>query len=105
MYTIGVEEEYMICDPKSGDLINKAYEEIDSIVEVGSGVGFKAHISLKVNPKLKYYLVETPPALYIAQKYLIANNHRVLTYEEIKSRNIKNIEDVNINDYKDDSND
>lgn len=75
------------------------YEEIDSIIEVGSGVGFKAHVSLKVNPKLKYYLVETPPALYIAQKYLIANNHRVLTYEEIKSRNIKNIEDVNINDY------
>ena len=75
------------------------YRDIDSIIEVGAGVGLKTHISLIVNPKLKYYLIETPPALYIAQKYLVANDHRVLTYEEIKSRNIKNIEDININDY------
>ena len=25
-YTVGIEEEYMICDPSSGDLINKAHE-------------------------------------------------------------------------------
>ena len=75
------------------------FENIDSIIEVGAGIGLKANISLTVNSKLKYYLIETPPALYIAQKYLIANNHRVLTYEEIKNRNIKNIKDININDY------
>ena len=28
-YTIGVEEEYMICDPSSGNLINKADEILD----------------------------------------------------------------------------
>jgi len=31
LYTIGVEEEYMICDPLSGDLIDKADFIIDSI--------------------------------------------------------------------------
>ena len=31
LYTIGVEEEYMICDPLSGDLIDKADLIMDSI--------------------------------------------------------------------------
>jgi len=75
------------------------YKDIDSVIEVGSGLGLKADVGLKVNPKLKYYLVEIPPPLYISQKYLIANNYRVLTYDEIKNKNIKNIKDININDY------
>jgi len=75
------------------------YKDIDSVIEIGSGLGLKADITLKINPKLKYYLIEMPPILYIAQKYLIANNYRVLTYEEIKNKNIKNIKDININDY------
>ena len=31
LYTIGVEEEYMICDPLSGELTNKAYEIMNLI--------------------------------------------------------------------------
>ena len=31
LYTVGIEEEYMICNPKSGDLINKADEIMNSL--------------------------------------------------------------------------
>ena len=30
-YTIGVEEEYMLCDPSNGNLLNKAEEIINYI--------------------------------------------------------------------------
>ena len=30
-YTIGVEEEYMICNPKTGELISKADEIMNSL--------------------------------------------------------------------------
>ena len=30
-FTIGIEEEYMLCHPESGDLINRANEIMDSI--------------------------------------------------------------------------
>ena len=30
-YTVGIEEEYMICDPESGDLINRANEIMDEL--------------------------------------------------------------------------
>ena len=33
LFTIGVEEEYMLCDPNTGDLINKAYDLMDLISE------------------------------------------------------------------------
>ena len=33
LFTIGVEEEYMLCDPDTGELINRADEIIDLIEE------------------------------------------------------------------------
>ena len=31
LYTIGIEEEYMLCDPKDGNLVNRAYDIMDNI--------------------------------------------------------------------------
>ena len=33
-YTIGVEEEYMLCDPSNGNLLNKAEEIMDKIPDI-----------------------------------------------------------------------
>ena len=31
LFTIGVEEEYMICDPVTGDLTNKAHKVMNNL--------------------------------------------------------------------------
>jgi|ETNmetMinimDraft_20_1059909.scaffolds.fasta_scaffold41769_2 putative sugar O-methyltransferase len=72
---------------------------INSVLEVGSGIGLKATTILQTNPKIKYFIIETPPALYISQKYLLANNYKVLTYEDIKNKKIKNLKDLDISNY------
>lgn len=43
--------------------------KIKTIIELGPGYGRNAYVILKLNPKVKYILVDIPPALYIAQRY------------------------------------
>ena len=74
-------------------------QDIDSVVEIGSGMGLTATTFLQVNPKIKYFLIDIPPALYIAQKYLIANNYKVLTYEELKRMENKDLKNINLKNY------
>ena len=45
-FTIGVEEEYMLCDPETGDLINKADEIIDNLMS-------------DLKPRYSYELIES----------------------------------------------
>ena len=38
LYSVGIEEEYMLCNPNTGDLVNKAdliMDSIDNISNVG----------------------------------------------------------------------
>jgi len=43
---------------------------IHSIMELGAGYGRTAYIFLKMIPHVKYIIVDIPPALYIAERYL-----------------------------------
>jgi putative sugar O-methyltransferase len=45
-------------------------ESVRSIIEVGGGYGRTAYAFLHLLPHVRYYLVDIPPALYIAEKYL-----------------------------------
>jgi putative sugar O-methyltransferase len=66
----------------SQDIINSAIEydpitnSIESnnfpkvVLELGAGYGRNAFIFLKLNPKIKYIIVDIPPALWVAQRYL-----------------------------------
>jgi putative sugar O-methyltransferase len=45
-------------------------KQIKIIMELGAGYGRNAYVFLKLNPGIKYFIVDIPPALYIAQKYL-----------------------------------
>lgn len=49
---------------------NISKKEINSIMELGAGYGRTAYVFLKQFPEIKYFIVDIPPALYIAKKYL-----------------------------------
>ena len=43
---------------------------IKTIIELGAGYGRTAYVFLKLIPGVRYFIVDIPPALYIAQEYL-----------------------------------
>ena len=44
--------------------------EVRTILELGPGYGRTAYVFLKLQPRCRYVLVDIPPALYVAQRYL-----------------------------------
>ena len=40
------------------------------ILEIGPGYGRNAYVNLNLHPRLQYTMVDIPPALYVAQRYL-----------------------------------
>ncbi len=65
--------------------------EIRTILELGPGYGRTAYVFLALQPSCRYILVDIPPALYVAQRYLTAvfPDRRVFQF-----RPIKDFEDV-----------
>jgi len=68
-------------------------KELEVALELGSGTGLKASTFLKVNPKLTYIIIDIPPALYVAQQYLISQKYKVLKYEDVKK--ITSLKEIN----------
>lgn len=74
--------------------------EIDSaktILEIGSGCGHKALTFKKACPKLTYIIVDIPPALYVAQQYLLGNGLSVFRYQDAKQ--ITSLANINPENY------
>ena len=46
--------------------------EVRTILELGPGYGRTAYVFLSLQPACRYILVDIPPALYVAQRYLTA---------------------------------
>jgi putative sugar O-methyltransferase len=46
--------------------------EVRTILELGPGYGRTAYVFLALQPECRYILVDIPPALYVAQRYLTA---------------------------------
>lgn len=44
--------------------------EVRTILELGPGYGRTAYVFLELQPKCRYILVDIPPALFVAQRYL-----------------------------------
>jgi putative sugar O-methyltransferase len=49
-----------------------AFSEGQQVLEIGGGYGRNAFVISTLNPGIQYTLVDVPPALYIAQRYLSA---------------------------------
>jgi len=61
--------------------------EIKSILELGSGYGRTAYVFLNLIPNLKYYFVDIPPALFVAEKYISNQfrNKRIFKFRKFES--------------------
>ena len=70
-----------------------SFHQIKRVLEIGGGYGRNAYVILKNNPDIQVTLVDIPPALYIAQRYLssVFKDRRVFkmrdfsSYEEVRS--------------------
>ncbi len=61
------------------------FASIENFLEIGPGVGTFSEVIAKLFPKLKLYLVDIPPQLYLTQQYLSSVfPNQVASYEEIK---------------------
>jgi len=72
-------------------------EKLEVVLELGSGAGIKASTFLKVNPNMTYIILDIPPALYVAQQYLAAQNYKIFTYSDAKK--IKSLKEINFNNF------
>jgi putative sugar O-methyltransferase len=45
-------------------------DSLKTVMELGAGYGRTAYVYLKLNPELRYIIVDIPPALYVAERYL-----------------------------------
>lgn len=56
------------------------------IAELGAGYGRTAYVFLKAMPRIKYCIIDIPPALYISQKYLsrVFHGEGVFMYRPFK---------------------
>lgn len=55
-----------------------------TILELGAGYGRNAFVMLRLHPKIKYVLVDIPPALWIAERYIssIFAERRIFRYRD-----------------------
>ncbi|MDG2375376.1 MAG: putative sugar O-methyltransferase [Woeseiaceae bacterium] len=61
--------------------------DVKTVLELGPGYGRTAYIFLALQPDCRYILVDIPPALYLAQRYLTAvfPDRRVFPFRPIES--------------------
>jgi putative sugar O-methyltransferase len=69
--------------------------KIDNVVELGAEIKILANIFLQLNKKIRYYIVDIPPAIFIAEHYLRRLGYRVCGYKEIGHCD-KNFKDFDI---------
>ncbi len=57
------------------------------VAEIGAGYGRLAYIFLKTLPKVKYSIIDVPPALFIAQEYLknVFPRDKIFTFRHFNS--------------------
>lgn len=62
-----------------------------TVLELGSGYGRNAFVVLKLNPSIRYVLVDIPPALWVAEQYLssLFPEKRIFRY-----RNFERFEEI-----------
>lgn len=46
------------------------FARCDRVLEIGGGYGRDAYVVMMLNPHIQYFLVDIPPAIWIAQRYL-----------------------------------
>lgn len=63
---------------------NSKFEEINSIIELGAGIGLLASCFLKLKKNLKYIVVDIAPTIFFSEYYLKNLGFKVFGYNEFK---------------------
>lgn len=67
------------------------FKSIDTMMEIGSGVGKQIEVIKKLHPQINFYILDIPPQLYVCEQYLTELFPKsVVSYR--KTRNMKKIE-------------
>ena len=74
--------DYFFLGLQSTDL-DLFLKEINSIVELGAGIGMLASCFLKLNKNLKYVIIDIPPTLFFSEYYLKNIGFKVFGYQEL----------------------
>ena len=69
--------------------------KIKNVVELGAGTGILANIFLQLNKRIKYFIIDIPPTIFITEYYLRNLGYRIYGYSELKKGN-KNFNDFDI---------
>lgn len=69
-------------------------KEINSIVELGAGIGMLASCFLKLNTNLKYIIIDIPPTLFFSEYYLKNIGFKVFGYQELVNNSNIDIDEV-----------
>ena len=64
---------------------NLKKNDIKNVVEVGAGTGMLANIFLQLNKKSKYFILDIPPTLFIAEYNLRNLGYSVYGFKELKA--------------------
>jgi putative sugar O-methyltransferase len=64
---------------------NTDFNNIKSVIELGSGIGMLASIFLKLNKNIKYLIIDIPPVLFFSEYYLKNIGFKVFGYKDIKN--------------------
>lgn len=64
-----------------------ATNAIQTVMELGAGYGRTAYVFLKLNPNIRYIVVDIPPALYLSERYLSSQfaDRRIFKFRSFKN--------------------
>ena len=61
------------------------FDNIETVVELGSGWGSQAEVWMQLNPDVRLFLFDISPTLYVAEQYLRSVfGNRVISYREMR---------------------
>ena len=72
--------------------------DINTVLEIGAGIGSLASCLLKINSNLKYIIIDIPPILFFSEYYLKNLGFKVYGYSDHKNNENLNISKI-IEDY------
>jgi putative sugar O-methyltransferase len=73
---------------------NTNFKSINSVLELGAGIGLLASAFLKLKKNLKYLIIDIPPTLFFSEYYLKNIGYKVFGYNESAKSKHLDIEEI-----------
>lgn len=67
---------------------NADLNKIETIVELGAGIGLLASCFLKLKKNIKYIIIDIPPTILLSEYYLRNLGYKVFGHKELKKTKI-----------------